>query len=384
MTWQDDLRELDRELAAGTISRGEHRRRSEDVLAEASGAPPLAATPPPAPSGTGSEDTVGPEAEPAAPDTPDSGPMPEAGPTSEPEPTPEPGPKPEPEPTPEPGPTSRAKALLHTDRRTTAPSPADASETRVLRVVDPGAAPFPSAPVAAPPTGSFPSEAPDRSGPTWVAISLAVLLALGAVIGGAWWLGQGRSTAPTIVAGETAGVPTTSTGTGDDDGDGDGDGGRSTTPEPALADRLPLLPGEPGEDDSTMSVDTGVELGLYPRRSADILSGHGVREVVHRSATDGEHGYFLLAIPTPGPGEATAVVERMRELTLGAGFEPAPGPPGTLTGPLDGRRVRGTWYASGEVAVNLWVSAPDPADADELGRRTRDALAALHAVLPPR
>lgn len=338
MTWQDDLRELDRELAAGSISHGEHRRRSEDVLAEASGAPPLAAP------------------EPASTGTPDPGPIPGGD------------------------AASRAKALVTTGRRTTAPSPADVSETRVLPVVDPGAAPFPSAPVAAPPPGPFPSEAGDRSGPTWIAISLAVLLALGAVIGGAWWLGQGRSTAPTIVAGETAGVPPTPTEA--DDGDGDG-GGRSTTPEPALADRLPLLPGEPGGDDSTLSVDTGVELGLYPPRSADILRGHGVREVVHRSSTDGKHGYFLLAIPTPGPGEATAVVARMRELTLGAGFEPVPGPPGTLTGPLDGRRVRGTWYASGEVAVNLWVSAPDPADRGELGRRTRDTLTALHAVLPP-
>ncbi|WP_019807594.1 (d)CMP kinase [Saccharomonospora halophila] len=161
------------------------------------------------------------------------------------------------------------------------------------------------------------------------------------------------------------------------------DGGRSATPEPALADRLPLLPGEPGTDDSTLSVDTGVELGLYPRRSADILDGHGVREVVHRSSTDGEYGYFLLAIPTPGRDDATAVVDRMRELTLSAGFAPASGTPGTLTGPLDGRRVLGTWYASGEVAVNLWVSAPDPADRGELARRTRDALAALHGVLAP-
>ncbi|GLZ41272.1 hypothetical protein [Actinokineospora sp. NBRC 105648] len=36
MQWQDDLRELDARLAAGRMSAGEHRRRRDEVLAEAS------------------------------------------------------------------------------------------------------------------------------------------------------------------------------------------------------------------------------------------------------------------------------------------------------------------------------------------------------------
>lgn len=44
MSWQDDLRRLDAELANGLISAEEYRRRSEDLLAAASSAPARSAT----------------------------------------------------------------------------------------------------------------------------------------------------------------------------------------------------------------------------------------------------------------------------------------------------------------------------------------------------
>ncbi|MEY7970929.1 hypothetical protein AB8O38_02880 [Saccharomonospora xinjiangensis] len=272
MSWQEQLRRLDAELAEGTISSSEHRRRREDILAEVSGAPLVAAphstaqgltttsgtgsngTSDTGRTGTGSDgmdgsgtsgsgsggsgsdgggsgggggdnkntaadveiekpespgaadltnppasDRVPHESHEAAKDTsgwlaanpaqvaPPTG-SPDAENRSEPAVAEIPSQPPAPSQSPQPSPpevTTGAAALLATTRRTTAPSPADERPTELLRLPD-----LPRDPST---TEASQDDGPRRTGLTWVAISGAVFLALGAVIGGAWWLGQDRS-----------------------------------------------------------------------------------------------------------------------------------------------------------------------------------------------
>jgi hypothetical protein len=390
MSWQEELRRLDSELAAGTITSSEHRRRREDILAEVSGAPLAAlarpaastvSTTPAGPSPTTSEGST--STAPASADTPEK-------------PSEEPAEKPSDEPSDETAEatadttsdggtwqaanpahtrpesdndrpsTPSAAALLSTTRPTTAPSPADERPTELLRRID-FSTPPPGVPTA---DDESTDQRGRRTGLTWVAISGAVFLALGAVIGGAWWLGQDRSEPPPSGDG---GSHIAAPGSTDD----------APADEPALEDRVPALPGVPSPNDSTLAVDKGVELGLYPEQSAAILTDHGVNEVVHRASTDGDANYFLLVIPTPDAEQASSLASELRAMTVTAGFTDVEDIDGGLTGELGDRTLRGTWYASDSVAVNLWVSQPTPADDIELAAITTEVVEPLQEAFPP-
>ncbi len=364
MSWQEELRRLDAELAAGTISSSEHRRRREDILAEVSGAPLMSfsgTASPHTPDDVSTPTTTGSTSS-ATPGSPEgSSQWRAANPagaeansrTTEAQPE-------------NSGPSAATAALLSTTRPTTAPSPADQRPTELIRRPDFSAPP--PVPSAAPTQAHTESSADSRrSGLTWVAISGAVFVALGAVIGGAWWLGQDRSAPPPAAAGNAAPAEDAAAG----------------AHRPTLEDRIPALPGRPSTNDSTLAVDKGVELGLYPEHSARILADHGVNEVIHRSSTDGDTGYFLLVIPTPDAERAASLTDELSGLTVGAGFTSVEGLEGGLTGVIGDQRLRGTWYVSDNVAVNLWVSQRVPADTERLASLTEEAVATLTRALPP-
>ncbi|MGW9476998.1 hypothetical protein ACWGRK_02405 [Saccharomonospora azurea] len=412
MSWQEELRRLDTELAAGTITSSEHRRRREDILAEVSGAPLTAFARSSTASGTATAEssqasTDSPAtSEPSKPSKPSEPSEPSAAPDTPPSSTDSSADHPSgDEPTsttpdssassarrdggaqwaaanpasaqPEPGadrkPTPAAASLLSTTRPTTAPSPADERPTELLRRID-FSTPPPTAPGSDDDNDNDGGERGRRTGLTWVAISGAVFLALGAVIGGAWWLGQDRSEAPPASVDSGTGAP----GSGAADGDTAQGGDR-----PALEDRVPVLPGTPSPNDSTLAVDKGVELSLYPEHSAQILTDHGVNEVVHRASTDGDTGYFLLVIPTPDAERATSLTTALSELVVNAGFTTVEDVEGGLTGQIGDRTLRGTWYTSDTVVVNLWVSQPTPADEAQLATLTTETVEALQAEFPP-
>ncbi|TLW93440.1 hypothetical protein FFT09_08575 [Saccharomonospora piscinae] len=366
MSWQEKLRRLDSEFAAGRISGSEHRRRREDILAEVSGSPLASATPtraesPPLAPQPGWQAT-NPAKAADRPPAPQQQQQPEPDPPAPEAPAQPPAPADDRSGTP-------ASALLSTTRRTTAPSPADERPTVMLRLPDYSAAPPASGVDSGHPGPTEPGrDGPRRTGLTWVAISGAVLVALGAVVGGAWWLGQDRTEPPPAAA---ASPPGQSAEAGGDD------------EQPALADRIPALPGTPGANDSTVAVDKGVELNLYPEHSATILAEHGVTEVVHRSSTDGATSYFLLVVPTPDERQAASLADELGSLMVGAGFAELDGVRGGLTGTLDDREVRGAWYASGAAAVNLWVSHGGAGDGERLATLTERAVGTLQEALPP-
>ncbi|TKG73405.1 hypothetical protein [Prauserella endophytica] len=333
MTWQEELRRLDAELAAGTISHDLHRRRREDILAEVSGNPvvsPFAS--PRAEVGGG------------APQWQAANPAADAHQATQPPPQP---------PAPQQPPRVTPASLLSNGRPTTAPSPADTELTMPMSRLQ--AQPL----IASPPP-------PENRGRrrTWLYISLGVFLALAAVIGGAWWLG----------------------GIGGPGGSAQGDTAPSSSPAPpaevALEDRLPVLPGEQNTDNSTMSIAKGVELGLYPESSGKIFTDAGAKEIVYRASTDGDTAYFMLVIPLENAAAANTVVNDMRELMLGAGFSDETAQD-TMSGELGERTLNGTWYASGDTAVNLWVSQPTAdTSAERLSELASKAVADLRAALP--
>ncbi len=368
MSWQEELRRLDAELAAGTISSGEHRRRREDILAEVSGAPlvsfsasPTAPGEPASPTeDTGQKRAERPEEAPGGPATNAAGDsgwqttnpaQATAEPTSTASPTPPPSPRPAP---------VNAAALLSTTRPTTAPSPADERPTELIHFSH-----FSQPPPSNDPPVPSESDRPRRAGLTWVAISGAVFLALGAVIGGVWWLGQDRSEPPPPAAGASADAGVTPTGA-------------------QLADRLPTLPGEQSPNNSTMSVGRGAELGLYSEEAAEFLTTHGVTEVIARGSLNGSTDYLLLVLRTGSPAQAQEVTEYLYRVTLPEKVGHSEGPPRTASGVAGQRQVNGAWYASGENAVVLMVTQPTGGDQEVLADRLRRTLDSLKELLPVR
>ncbi|MBK1784459.1 hypothetical protein [Prauserella cavernicola] len=356
MTWQDELRRLDAELASGSISHELHRRRREDILAEVSGSPVVS------PFASGRDEASGapqweaanpaadaalpPGQQPTAP-----APVPQQQPQQQPPP---PQPQQQPAPAPEP-PKVTPASLLANKRPTSAPSPADTELTMPISRYE-ARAEYPPVPP--------PSPQRDGSRRTWLLIAAGVFVALVAVIGGAWWFG----------------------GIGGDNGTDaaqDNPPAASQDAPPAdvkLEDKLPVLPGQQNGDNSTMSVNKGAELGLYPESSADIFTEAGAKEIVYRASTDGDTAYFMLVLPMDSPDGANTVVDRMSELMLGAGFSEQQ--QATMTGELGERTLNGTWYASGDVAVNLWVSQPTASVSDELSGLAEEAVAEVRGALP--
>ncbi|WP_298181315.1 hypothetical protein [Saccharomonospora sp.] len=420
MSWQEELRRLDAELAAGAISSNEHRRRREDILAEVSGAPLLPQAPattstgssgsattdgaktseaptssdastastaepstptaepstppstaPAEPAPTASEDSQETSAETAvpqssAPDWRATNPARAAGDSTGSTSTGTASEEPYQSPEPPKSPALNAAALLSGDTPTTAPSPADERPTELIRYPD-----FSHLP---PPEGDRPpvtgNDSPRRPGLTWVAVSGAVLLALGAVIGGAWWLGQDSSTpAPSAVASPDDGMPGKT-------------GADERTEEAALADRLPSLPGEQSPNNSTMSVERGMEIGLYPAKTAEFFTEHGVTEVIVRGSLDGSTGYQLLVLRTEEPAQAQAVAEYLYQVTLSEKQSQSEGPLYMASGPFGEKQVSGAWYASGEYTVAMVITEPADGDNAELTDRLQHMVDSLQEVLP--
>jgi hypothetical protein len=340
MSWQDELRRLDAELATGKISLHQHRKQRDELLAAASGG---------------------------------FAPSPVASPLSAPQwPT---------DPPPE-APPNVSAALLASDRPTSAPSPADErptdsirypsfedAPTVITRPVSPGAMPGLMPPQRRPNLPEPPDRGmrPARRVPTWLFLSLGVLLVLALVIGGSWWLGDhgnSQTVAPTPIAPSPA--PTAPAG-------------------PPLEAQLPTLPGVPDVNNSTVSVEKGVQLGLYPQQAADTFTRNGVKDVVYRGSVQGNDVYFVLAIQTGDPNKAKAVVDYLHSSSLSGGFAAMANNSAAVTGTNGGRLMNGTWYASDGVAVAIWVSQPASAhQPTRLSQHLDQTESAVQKTLPRR
>ncbi|WP_158879958.1 hypothetical protein [Amycolatopsis anabasis] len=358
MSWQEELRRLDTELAGGKITQHQHRKLRDELLASASGG----AAPSPVASPLARTDRPGWQS--ANPSTPP--------------PAPEP---------PKPAKPSSA-ALLSTDKPTTAPSPADSRTTdsmehprlaeapTVIRpavrppapppVPPPAPAPVPATPSTQPyPVDDpFPAMRANRTKPTWLFLSLGVLLVLALIIGGAWWYNSTR-------AGDPASSP------------------QAQPPAPSapadapLEERLPALPGVQNPNNSTMSIARGRELGLYPQQYADAFARNGATEVIFRGSAVNGSSYLVLVVPTGSPANAKSVAEYLYRGTLASGFTKVDSDVTTATGSDTKTRVKATWYASGDKVVSVAFGQPLDQDKSTLASRQDEVVKAMRAVLPP-
>ncbi|MEV6440543.1 hypothetical protein [Amycolatopsis sp. NPDC051716] len=398
MSWQDDLRRLDADLAAGRIEPSVHRKQRDELLAAASGS----TVPSPVPSplrrpGNRSWQSANP-----AYDRP-------AGPTPAPVVPPQAtGPRP---PTPQDRPWMRSAPSAAKpggipgipelpDHMTTAPSPADIVPTRYLRVDGPNqqhATPSRFPPVAGgagpaePPlpepegagrhrwqTDPAGEEEPSRGVPAWLFITLAVVLVVGLVAGGIYWFGK-KDAAPSDVASPppaSSSAPPQTNGVVD--------------PSLTLEQRLPALPGKANPADSTMSIDKALEAKVITEADAKQIRANNGKEVVFRASSDPakpRDGNLLMAIPTLSVYDAKHLVTGLRQNLSGARLA------ATRLGPTEDDLMytqRGTdgwvgilWYASGAVVVGIGVSQSGTADSAPLRSRLEAIRNTVTTVLPP-
>ncbi|WIY04311.1 hypothetical protein QRX60_10865 [Amycolatopsis mongoliensis] len=353
MSWQDDLRRLDADLAAGRIEPAAHRKQRDELLAQASGS----TVPSPVPSPLRRPATAWHSTNPAGQQPVD----PRTAPPQRME-SPSTGPHQPPRPAP---PWQRTdsgaqRTLSHhgvpavPDHLTTAPSPADITPTRYMRVEGPGPEPDPIS--RFPPLGrqvhhrpEEPEEAPGRhrygsstgSGrPAWLFISLGVLVVLLMVVGVTAWLGSGDDT-------PSQGAPAPGTSSS----------AAGVRPDP-LEDRLPKLPGDPNPNNSTMAIEKARDLGLIPAPTADLFTSNGAKEMVFRGSADGDVHYLVLVIPTSSAVNAQTVVETLYQQGLASGMHSVSADVRTISGHIDDQFLNTSWYGSGNNAIVIGVGLP--------------------------
>jgi hypothetical protein len=379
MGWQEELRRLDIDLAEGRITPEAHRKQRDDLLAGASG-------------GIAPSPLTSPLRRPTEPMWHSVDPGPPAPPPVKP-------------------PPFKPAAPFVTNRRTTAPSPADQRATDSLpyprptqsridaaTVVRPAVVPPPPPPLPAILDAARQQHAPEQhhpidvprppvsrgngSRPVWLFVGVGVVLVVALIAGGSWWLlgdkpGSTPQAAPPVQTSSSpaAVVPAptpTPTST------------LAPPPGPPIAERVAEPPGVPNKDNSTMSLTRGAELGLYPAEATETFAANGATEIAYRASTDGPgpDAYFILALPTASPANAKAVVDYLGKGSASGGFEKTTDARLTVTGIREGRAMIGTWYASGNVAVTLWVSQPTEAKKSLLPPKLTKMLSMLQKKLP--
>ncbi|WP_370945960.1 hypothetical protein AB5J62_43870 [Amycolatopsis sp. cg5] len=366
MSWQEELRRLDAELAAGKLSHDQHRKLRDELLAGASGggsASPVA-SPLRRPAG-GRQQQGWQSANP--------GHVAPAPPRAEPSMPPKP-----------------LHEALTNGRRTTAPSPADQRPTETIAYPNPfdqptivHAAVQPIPPIAAPrhaapppppvDEGFRPAPVRNRRKPVWAFLAVGVLLVLALIVGGVWWFDSGKDTdtaAPPPVPSPAPAAPSSSAP-------------GNAVKEPTLEDKLPVLPGTPDKDNSIMSVAKGAELGHYSKEAAEFFGTKGVTDVVFRGSADGSNGYLILVIPAKNPADAAAILKYLRDNSLSSGFkEQKVGALSALTGKNPNGQMSGTGYVSGDLAVTAWVSQDLGGNAAALNQRLAKTVAEIQKTLP--
>ncbi|ANN21370.1 hypothetical protein SD37_41225 [Amycolatopsis orientalis] len=387
MSWQDELRQLDVELAAGRIGHAEHRKKRDELLAEASGGTMPSPVPSPLRQPGGAWHSTNPAARPVDLPTvtvqqpqPYQQPQQPYAPPSEQRTQPFDTGKPQRE-------EKKSVVPRIEDHKTTAPSPADINPTVYLRAEPPPVRNKPSThqlhrplPPLAPEPGprhSAPAEDYAVTGgrkPTWLFLGAGVLVVLALIIGGTLWLGSSSSS--NVAEQPSVAQPP------------DGLSGLAPSSQPnsaqtPLEDRLPALPGTPSKDNSTMSVAKGVELNLYSKAAADYLTSKNITSVTYKGSNEGTNGYLVLVIPANDAKDATAIVNYFRENSINAGLrEQRVGDRLALVGANKNGQLSGMGYVSGTMAVTTWVSQPLGGDSQALDTRLEQTLTSLDTVLP--
>ncbi|WP_410637843.1 hypothetical protein [Amycolatopsis sp. lyj-346] len=380
MSWQDDLRRLDADLAAGRIEPAAHRKQRDELLAQASGSTVASPVPSPlrrpATAWQSKNPAVPPQRQEMPPNQPSFQPNQNHQPNHQPPHRPPVHP---PAPAP-PWKRTGAGVPAVADHLTTAPSPADITPTRYLRVEGPlpDRQQLSRFPPTSPPGGMPASPPPEepatdepgkhrwdesaggRRRPAWLFVALGVFVVLAMIAAATAWLGSDSDQA------SPPAVPSSAS-----------DAART----PPLDERVPQMPGKQNPNNSTMSVAKGLELGLYPASTADLLNANGASKVIYRGAADGDVSYLVLVVPTGSAANAQAVVEKLYQDALAGGFRSVQSALRTVSGQDGGTFLNTTWYGSGNNVVSIGIAEPDRGQAG-LSSELDKAVDTLEAVLP--
>lgn len=378
MSWQDDLRRLDADLAAGRIEPALHRKQRDELLAQASGS--TVPSPVPSPLRRPGGEPAWHSTNPAYTQTVQNNAQHNVPPNNQsvqppqqrlesPQPTPPQTFRPPPRPRERPPWAITDKSPSHPvpampEHLTTAPSPADINPTRYLRVDGPVAdRPAPSRfPPIVPPQGQpmerirttdpdepsgkhrWDDEHPPAEGGsgrrTWLFLTLGVFVVLAMIVGGTLWLGSDNDSAPPQANGPTVtpSVPAGAIG--------------------SLEERLPALPGKANPGNSTMSVAKAKELGLITQKVADLYTANGATDVIYRGANDQGTSILVLIATTSSPAAAQNVVDTQYRNALADGFKEVQSDLRTVSGVDRDTFLNTCWYGSGNRAVFIGIGQP--------------------------
>jgi len=386
MGWQEELRQLDVDLANGTIDHDRHRKLRDELLASASGG----SAPSPVASPLRRRGGQQPVWQSTNPGSAEPKPVEPKSPPRQQQPTrPQPAPSPPKQPKPVP---------FETDRRTTAPSPADERPTDFLPYPKPKQSPYDAATVvrpavlpppppqrAEPVSAGHTPEQPrpidldsyepprDRQRPVWLFVSLGVLLVAALIAGGMWALSS-RDKGDVVAAppSPSSSAPSSSSQVA------------SPAPKPVDIPALPKLPGTQNPANTTsLTVAKGLEMGLYSQADADTFTRNGVTQLAFNGSAEGSRGYLVLVVPTSGPPAAKTLVDYLYKSAINTGFTPVKSDELAAAGADGKTRWNATWYASGDKVVSVGLSQPMAADKAILKTRHDQTVKALLKVLPP-
>ncbi|WP_028848271.1 hypothetical protein [Thermocrispum agreste] len=410
MSWQEELRRLDADLAAGRLTKDQYVLRREELLAQASAAPGMPYT-------TASPaSTAGNSAAPAAQQTPDNPNLIRPG-----------------------RPPVPAHELLATNRPTTAPSPADFQPTEAIpfppHVQAPGHAQSstPTAPYQQPAADAVTQPAPPPAqqtephavSPTGLGgpdgkrsagestkkpdtrlaqaddsgkpAKISMLVGLGAVvailIGAAlWWVnstdrtaGQ-TSAAPPPAASTPSQTPTIAPSSTPQAGSADS----GSTPS-GLVDQLPQLPGVLNRNSGTYTPKQAADRNLFGADEAQLLQTHGVQSVTwkgsSRRAGDTDLSYVVLVAENSSREKAESTAAAMRQLSASR-VPKVNGLPGytglaTYRKTSDESSVYRVIYTSGNKTIRLGVAATPGGDDKLLEEEVTVLLDEITRTLPP-
>ncbi|WP_020663471.1 hypothetical protein [Amycolatopsis benzoatilytica] len=247
-----------------------------------------------------------------------------------------------------------------TDRPTTAPSPADDRPTAVFGAITSDGQPA---------TRRLYDEGakPRGSKPTWLFLSLAVLVVLALVVGVIWFIGNKDENT-------TAATPPPAASSA------------PNTQPASLEDKLPALPGTPNPNNSTLALDKAVQLKAVSDADANLMRAAGADQLVYHAYGSADGGTTLLAVPTPSKQQAGELVKGLRQNLGTGGFASSPFGPSAAdllyTGSSPAGRVLAFWYTSGAVSIGIGVSGPVNQDPAALKARMEQIRAKVAAALP--
>jgi hypothetical protein len=363
MSWQEELRKLDADLAAGKLTKAQYVSRREELLAEASSAPARPRQSTDAPT----------EKERITPGKP---------------------------------PVS-AQDLLATDRPTTAPSPADeqptdsipypakppAQETKPYE--RPAAPPVPPVPPQQTPPRAMPNRigtqdqalpaAPEEASTGKGKVLVAVGIVVAVLIGGAvWWFSSTENTDTPPSA-----APPQKTTTQASPAPRAGSSGPGSVS--GLVDELPQLPGVLNRNSGTYTPAEAAQRKLFGVDEAALLDTTDVERVTWKGSSrrvgKAELAYVVLVAENSSRAKTEATAKAMRKLSASR-VPKSDGLPGHAKLPTyrklsDDVSVYRVIYTSGTKTIRLGIVATPGGDNQRLKKEMTVLLDDITRTLPP-